>query len=654
LNAISVILPPIAYALFVLIFLGKRNFEGLLNALTKSHVIFFLFIVISTEILSAFRSIDFPHLVGAWSILVFICILATAITKRWRGIPSPLEISFRISWHSIFILGTIGFLLATTFATAIFYPPNNWDSMTYHMARVANWINNNSVTFYPTWIERQNYQMPLAEFAIMHLQVLSDSDLFANLVQWMCFFMSIELCALVALELGLDKTGQLVSSVFIATLPMAVLQSSNTQTDLVLTSFMLSFTLYMLRLQKCFNLENTLFASISMGLALLTKGTAYIFCGALGVSLALPILLKVKENVINLTKRMACFFLIVLLALAINCGHFIRTFQYYGTPVTGGGENYFNQTISATTLWSNTLRNIAIHCATPSIYLNIGIEKIFQSVLGKHANDPHTTWPKTTFGTQFNLHGDYGKNPTHFRIQFSTHEDYAGNPVHMVLILLAFASVFLWVRPTGQFNVGFYVAGVLLGGLFFCLFLKWQPWASRLHTPLFALSAPIIGIALTNNKKAMPRPVVLAVILSMVLYSLTFALENKTRPLLSQKWRKSSDYMELYFAGRPEMYESYRNAMDTLDKIKARDVGLYFTGDDYEYPLWVFSKEKNHQLRFRHVSVDDSTGIIRGNTSLPPYIISTKEIDSWLEGGEYTLLSGDNKLSVLKRIRNNE
>jgi len=102
------------------------------------------------------------------------------------------------------------------------------------------------------------------------------------------------------------------------------------------------------------------------------------------------------------------------------------------------------------------------------------------------------------------------------------------------------------------------------------------------------------------------------------------------------------------------MYESYRNTMNILDKIKARDVGLYFNGDDYEYPLWVFSKEINHPLRFRHVSVVDSTGIIRGNTPLPPYIISTKEIDSWLEGGEYTLLSGDNKLSVLKRIRNNE
>ena len=62
-----------------------------------------------------------------------------------------------------------------------------------HAHGPAEWIQRGSIDFYPTAIERQNYQPPLAEFAILHLQLLSGSDRFANLVQWFSFVVSIVL-----------------------------------------------------------------------------------------------------------------------------------------------------------------------------------------------------------------------------------------------------------------------------------------------------------------------------------------------------------------------------------------------------------------------------------------------------------------------------
>ncbi|MDB6148249.1 MAG: hypothetical protein JWO45_1913, partial [Spartobacteria bacterium] len=132
-----IFLPLVAYALFVLIFVRKRSVEGLLNALTKGHLVFFTFIAVSTEILSAFHAIDFPHLLGLWgSVCCVGCVLAFVISKNRRDGSLPEDAFPRPSPVSIFLLGAVGFVVAITFTTAILYAPNNWDSMTYHLARV--------------------------------------------------------------------------------------------------------------------------------------------------------------------------------------------------------------------------------------------------------------------------------------------------------------------------------------------------------------------------------------------------------------------------------------------------------------------------------------------------------------------------------------
>jgi hypothetical protein len=138
---------------------------------------------------------------------------------------------------ALFFKVAISLLLAVTLFTALLYPPNTWDSMTYHMPRVVHWISLQSVDFYPTQITRQNNQLPLAEYAIMQLQLLSGEDRFANLVQWVSYLCLICLGPLVAKELGLTARQQRISALVVATLPMAILQASSTQNDLVVSVF---------------------------------------------------------------------------------------------------------------------------------------------------------------------------------------------------------------------------------------------------------------------------------------------------------------------------------------------------------------------------------------------------------------------------------
>lgn len=636
-TALSILLPPVTYGLLVLILARKGSIEERLNSLAKSHVIFFTFVAVSTEILSAFRWIDFPHLLCAWGLLCLSGALAVAFMNRWRDMGLSWEAFHGISRLSILLSAAIAFILATTLAAAILYPPNNWDSMTYHMARVANWISHGSVHFYPTAIGRQNYPMPLAEFAIMHLQILSGSDLFANLVQWICFFVSIVLGALIAAELGLSKTGQLISSAIIATIPMAILQSSNTQNDLVVSSFILSFALFMLRLRKDFAPANIVFASLSLGLALLTKGTAFIYCAALGVSLAIPILLKAGENgFVPTCRRAGALSLVVLMALIICSGHFARDYRLYGAPIASGEESYWNQKLTTPSLLSNIARNLALHCGTPSGEVNWYVYRAFRRTLGKQLNNPDTTWPAASFMIPY----------------YRRHEDFAGNPIHLLMTLLALASLSLGVWRKQQRYTNGYVVGVLLAGVLYCACLRWQPWASRLHTPLFALSAPVIALGLAAYAKGAFRYVAWAAIALMFVFSVPFALNNQMRSLLSYGSRRQSERVELYFTSRPILYESYRTAMHMVASAGAQDVGLYLGHDDYEYPLWVLAKEgsRRSDIRFHHVGVNDQSRILQTAPYLPAYVIATKTTDAWDQNNRYSLVYADKNVRVLKRL----
>lgn len=81
--------------------------------------------------------------------------------------------------------------------------------------------------------------------------------------------------------------------------------------------------------------------------------------------------------------------------------------------------------------------------------------------------------------------------------EFLTHEDYAGNGVVFILSCIAVGVAIL--TQVGNRIRSF---ALLLGAssLLFCIFLKWAPWNSRLHTPLFFLAAVLVGWMLAPSQ----------------------------------------------------------------------------------------------------------------------------------------------------------
>ena len=144
----------------------------------QSYLILVGLTVLMTEILSLFGMLVFPVVLGVW---IAFCVIATGwlvylVFKEKRNPVADFKDQvFRLkdlSWLDKLILIVIAFILVITLIVAISAPPNNYDSLTYHMARVAHWIQQGSVKYYPTAIERQNYAQPLTEYLIMQEFVL--------------------------------------------------------------------------------------------------------------------------------------------------------------------------------------------------------------------------------------------------------------------------------------------------------------------------------------------------------------------------------------------------------------------------------------------------------------------------------------------------
>jgi 4-amino-4-deoxy-L-arabinose transferase-like glycosyltransferase len=467
---------PVLFWLLVALTLNKKGFCWRRSFLSASVVWGFTLTAV-TEVLSIFKLLTFSWLLVCWAVAAFISVFFYfyVIPNNTGRTAAKIPLFLKLLLSSIAAIAILTFLIASIAA------PNNWDSMTYHMSRVVHWIQNGSVAHYPTHILRQLELNPWAEFAIMHLQILSGQDYLANLVQWFSMIGSIIGITLIAKQCGADLRGQIYASVLVVTLPMGILQASSTQNDFVVAFWLVCFVYYGICLKEKLNFYDVLAVGVSLGLALLTKGTAYIY--------AVPFLLwfliwgvrSLKWTIVTQ------IFLISILVLSLNISHYMRNYGIFGNPLTSGEDKYSNEMFSVSAIISNISRNFALHIGTPSDRINNSSMLMIASLhklLGVDLNEPKTTWP----GTKFEI------------IKPNLHEDDTGNPLHLALIILSAAFVMYYKELRRIPNLLPFVFALSASFFLFCFYLRWQPWASRLHLSLFVLWSAVIGVVLSKSK----------------------------------------------------------------------------------------------------------------------------------------------------------
>ena len=609
-----ILLPFLFFAVLFLFTFSTTKKLGL--SFFMSCIIWALFLLFITEFLSLFYALSRTWVALLW-LLATLTVLFLQISLRPVSLGRIKKLiqtfcpkrSYGVS--ELVMYAVISIIVSIICLTALVSPPNNWDSMTYHMTRILFWVQHKSVAFYPTYNTRHLISPPWAEYVITHYTLLwgeagVEADRLANMAQFFAMLLSLFGVAFIAKKLGAKRKAQLLSLLFCAALPMGILQASSTQNDYVAAFWFISSLYFLLAYIKRPSHPNVILFSLSVGLAVLTKGTNYVFL--------LPILLCFAFFSYKNKMLLRAFCLGSILFLSVNIIFYMRNYLVFNAPLLTAHTGVDIQDIRKplTLFLLGPLKHIALHLQIVFPWrINLWIEaflKYISEMLDMSLD--HANFNQMTF-----------KLPTHNFF----HEDNAGNLLAICFIFVSLLILFYPSMGRGkglkEFHVKnftkrmsalsalrLYACFLVSSFLLFSILIKWQPWHSRLHLPIFVSFAPLLAIVFAKLK----RRIILILCGLLLLSALPHLLLNSSRSLFKKPqelpaflskvslfehhWPSYSilqtERKKLYFTNRPDLAEEYIRTAQKAKSLQCFQIGLLSGGDHYEYPIALFLKDR--------------------------------------------------------------
>ena len=543
------------------------------EAFLRGVVYFGAFAVIGTEALGLIRGVTRPGLALLWFIPV--CLLAARLMRQARRGPRLRLPSIPLSWSGPewVLLLILAVFLTGTGLVAYLAPPNNWDSLTYHMARVAHWAQAGSLNHYATGIERQNLMPPGAEIGMLHAYVLGAGDRLANFPQWSAMVAGLIGAAAIARLLGASRVGQLATAVFAATLPMGIGQATSTMTDYVVAIWVVcvAFETTSIAIQGNPGPAEIVPLALAAGLAVLTKPTAFAYLVPFALIVAFVIFRR--RGIFGL---LGSSVVATALVLTVNGGYFGRNLLTYGSLLGPRGklETHTNAIFNWKVVASNLIRNASLHAGTPWEPVN---EVVFRGVIWTHLRlGIGLTDPRTTIHEGFQV------------AKPEPDENRSGNPVHAVAAVVALFLLCLAVLR-GDREARLPLLSLLLAASSFLILssmIKFSVFASRYHLPFFVLIAAPVGYLAGRWRSSW---IVAGLAIGMALTSSSWLFRLDQRPLLKDKNGYSvatSPRESMYFPTGYFIEDVYRQMVDRIESASCSSVGIALGGDAPEYPLW--------------------------------------------------------------------
>lgn len=604
---VMVLILPLAY-LGILFTVGNSRFgTDWRQATLRAALLWMAYLVFLTEFLSVFDTITATSILIGWLIPIILSgIYLWRVYKAGGKIRLP-KMDRPEGWLDWALLGGIFFYLGMTALVAFLAPPNTFDSLNYHMARVAHWVQDQSLRHYVTGLDIQNSNTPGAEMIILNVFVLAGGDQWSNFIAWAAYTGSAIGAAWIVSCFGAPKTGQRLAGIFALTLPMAIAQATSTMNDGAAAFWLLCVAAEVVSFGKTSEPIGLLFLGLAAGEAFLTKATSAGYLLPFGIWTAVLAFRQLKARQFLLYGALS-----LGLALALNTGFITRNLLTYETLVDPTmSELHSNQLRNGQGVTSNFIRTIGQQLGTPFPRVNaaeyIVINKLHQW-LGIDVNDPRTT--------------SIGK----FRISAPKfNEVRVINPVHMFLVLLAAVLMFVKIRHMEK-SVWIYALVLFFGLLIYSYLFKWQIFGSRLHLSLLILCAPLVGYIFSSTFRR--NFFAHAVGIGLLVLSLPWLFRIEQRPLLDNPEGIPFAGKSLLDTSREDWYfvtagnkTEMKGIATAIAEAQCDQVGIVISGSSPEYLYWITLDAPRPGSRIEWITSNSATLELQDPSFIPCAVI---------------------------------
>jgi 4-amino-4-deoxy-L-arabinose transferase-like glycosyltransferase len=519
-------------------------------------------------------------------------------------------------------------------------PPNNYDSMTYHLSRVGYWLQHDSFEPWPTPNLRQTTSPMNAELGFMWAIIFSRTDQLAGFVQWSAALASMAAIAGLSRLLGASRTQAMFAALLWATLPEIILQSTTTQNDLLAGAFC-AIAVYLLYVGIESGHKGTLLLSgLGVGLALGTKVSVPGVLPGLGATALLLLWRygkrKIGELVTWSAASLTAFLLVGVYAFALNT-------RDYNRPL--GPSSFVRSVAGPSESWISRLATNIPRCIYQTVDLTGLPDPAAEPLHQIKADVSERVFSLLNLPTDFTPYvGEPGDSDLRWRAP--VHEDFAGfGPLGFLLLVPAtIYHVSIGFLKRDAFRVG--LALMSISFLVTVCPLGFYPFDNRYFVVTVTLCAPFVALFLSRSQ-ALPalRWAITGLALLVAAWTIT---HNLSKPLTGPRPVWQMDRTEAQSINGSPLRPMLR-AVENLIPSDAT-LGTMLHVDDWDYPL--FGREFTREiiplfpppevLDPDRLATQDIAFVLasdRADANLPAAAANLQTL--WSTGRWYVLYTGD-------------
>ena len=621
-----------AFAQIILVWIINKYKKNITTAYIYAAALWTLYCYITTECLSYLHIMTRAMLLIVWGTLDICGLLGIVIIVRRKKVLMRQVRNLCLQlFHSK--IGICFLIYAVVMiACALIIIPYNWDSMTYHCARLFHWAQNKSVAHYATGNSRQISSPVLAAFVNVNVYILTkNGGSVLNLLQCVSYLSNGILVYFIAKKLQLSSKSCVLSAVLFYSMPIAFAEALTTQVDNFSAFWLLCFVYLILDLTKKNQkirfdketMEKVTVLSLCVAFGYLSKPSVgfgmLFFAGWLFI-----MVLVRKDNWKVFLYALGATVLLVVILLPELSRNF-QTFHAFASQETGARQ--LIGSLHPRHILINLLKNLTFNL--PCVWFYHSSQYIYSFVnkiaawLRIDINNPVISED----GREFSVH------------QAQTYGcDTAVNPI-IVWAMLIGAIFFImclnnYIKNRENIQRIVYFA-VSIGSFFlFCAVLRWEPFVSRYMISYLALLCPAIGIVLDMLQERIPQMGIRGV--RVIIY---FLCVTEMLGMFLNYRDIVKDYKndKGYFVVRDGIYNDYKEITEYINGLDVKNIGVYIGGDSYEYPL---IQMLTGDIHIEHINVGNETAIYADPNFIPDVIITYEkgEINSMnINGQEYVL-----------------